>query len=290
MRRTSIWLALLLLLLAASAFAQDEEQEEVPYFQSPAFNAPIIIGWDDQSTAHIAQFEQAQSRAIIRTALVAESAPAAAAAADLAALLGAAAPPPVYSGKVNLADGTWHTLVYEIDAATTASVMARQAGDQAVVISFVESDPATRAVMLTLAQADDTAAEATAEIAVALETLAGASLSGLPAAGTVTLPSGDWLTYGDAELAAMGMVFGNDSYIALQTGAGSDLAALQILADAWNRTVLGFFITPDNSPYLALGLAVTFVILGALIFSFYWRSRGLRQDLALLEELAQPAD
>ena len=63
----------------------------------------------------------------------------------------------------------------------------------------------------------------------------------------------------------------------------SDLAAL---ADAYNRTLLGFFVTPDNSQYLALALAVVLVILGTLLGSLYWRERNVRKDLALLEELA----
>ena len=47
------------------------------------------------------------------------------------------------------------------------------------------------------------------------------------------------------------------------------------LADAYNRTLLGFFITPDNSRYLALGLAATFVILGLLVLgSLFWRERN----------------
>ena len=90
--------------------------------------------------------------------------------------------------------------------------------------------------------------------------------------------------YGGVSAAAMGMVFGNDSYVALQEG---QLGELPALAEAYNRTLLGFFITPDNSGYLALGLAVVAVILGTLVFSFFWRSRGLQKDLAMIEELAR---
>ena len=88
---------------------------------------------------------------------------------------------------------------------------------------------------------------------------------------------------GESEQAA-GSVFGNDSYIALRQGAPGDLAAL---ADAWQRTALGFFITPDNSLYLALGLAVSFAILGMLMLSWLWRGRQINKDLAMLRELAE---
>ena len=85
----------------------------------------------------------------------------------------------------------------------------------------------------------------------------------------------------------MGMVFGNDSYLALQAGPPGDLATL---ADAYNQALLGFFITPDNSSYLALGLAVVVLILGGLILSFGWRARSLDQDAALIQQLTQADD
>lgn len=267
--------------------AEDGEGASTPYFQSYAFNVPILKGWDDQSTDDIAQFQLAEARATIRTATVATSDAVAGAEAELAAITGAAAPQPSYRDKVNLADGTWQVLVYDVDDETTASVMARQAGARVVVISFVERDPAARTALLTLAQADDSLGDASPEIALAAEAIGGLALGELAEVGSETLASGEWVVYTGEGAAAMGMVFGNDSYVALQVGAPGDLAAL---ADAWNRTLLGFFITPDNSRYLALGLAVVIVILGTLVGSLYWRERNLRKDLALLEQLAQEGD
>jgi cell division protein FtsL len=42
---------------------------------------------------------------------------------------------------------------------------------------------------------------------------------------------------------------------------------------------------PDTTLYLLLGLAVTFLILGALILSMALRARSVQRDLRLLEEL-----
>ncbi|MCY3834518.1 MAG: hypothetical protein OXG85_16010 [Chloroflexi bacterium] len=245
---------------------------------------PILEGWDDQSGEDFAQFHQAEARATIRTAIAPAAEALDAAGAELSATFGFDLDPPVYQGRVNLADGTWHTLVYDIDAETTASVMARQDGGRGVVISFVERDAAARTLMLTIAQADDSLADASPEIAIALESLAGLSLSELQRADSQTLPSGEWTVYAGESVMAMGMIFGNDAYVALQMGEAGDLAAL---AEAYNRTLLGFFITPDNSQYLALGLAVVFVILAALVGSLYWREKNVQKDLALLRELAR---
>lgn len=282
MRSNSILPVLLLALLTVGIVAGQDDDISLRYFQSAAFNAPILEGWEDQSTEDVAQFYLPTAQTTIRTAIVRGGDAIAAAEADLARHLAMQIMPPVYQDKVNLADGTWAVLVYELDDATTASVMARQDNSQVVVVSFVERNPAARTVMLTIAQSDESQDAATAEITVALEALAGTSLNDLEESESLDLPSGHWTAHKSVAVSALGMVFGNDSFIALQEGEIGELAAL---ADAWNRTLLGFFVTPDNSDYLALGLIVVFVIMGTLLFSFVWRSRGIQKDLALIEAL-----
>lgn len=274
---------LCLLLIGGSASGSDHE-ETVPYYRSGAFNAPILVGWEDQSSDQIAQFQLAEAQATIRTALVTADDGLAAAQADLGDLLGQDIRQPLYNDKVNLADGTWHVLVFDIDEATTASVMTRRSDGGFIVISFVERDPARRTALLTIAQADDNLTDASPEIASAAMAIADVDMTYLAPVGIVALLSGEWIIYASDNVTAMGMVFGNDSYIALQMGEPGDLATL---ADAYNRALVGFFITPDNTRFLALGLAVTLVILATLVFSFSWRSRNLRQEMALLQQLAQ---
>ena len=282
-RRSSIAICVLLALLAYGAGAQDSG-DTVAYARTSGFNVPLLEGWEDQSTDEIAQFHLRAAKAVIRTALTEAKDALAGARAELEDSLGAALGEPAFAQKVNLADGTWHSLVFDIDADTTASAMARQDEAGIVVISLVESMPEARTLLLTLAQEDDTLEDATPEMALALESLTGAAFESLADTGSVNLPSGDWRVYGRDELRVMGMVFGDDSYVALQEGAADQL---ETLADAYNRTLLGFFITPDNSMFLALGLAATFAILGALLLSFWWRSRTITQDLALLRTLEE---
>ena len=275
---------ILVLLLGFTVAAQDAMTDDVPYLQSRSFNVPILDGWENHSSDDAAEFHLPEGSAVIRTALVDASDAREAAEAEIAKLAASEAGQPIYQGKVNLADGTWTVLVYDIDAETTASVMVRRAGPQFVVISFVEDDPSAKTLMLTMTQTNDALDDPTPEISLALEAISGASISDLRATGYEELPSGRWLILRSERLLALGTVFGNDSYIALQEGEIGDLAAL---ADAYNRTLLGFFITPDNSLYLALGLAVVFMILAALLLSFAWRSRGISKDLELIAELSR---
>ena len=280
---------LLALLLALATAGWASAQAEMPYFQSADFNVPILLGWENQSAPGIAQFSQPAGRATIRTTLAAGTDAPAAAAADLAGWLGLTAlAAPAYSGKVNLADGTWHVLAQEIDAERSASQLVRAAGDRFIVISFLESEPAARTWMLAIAQADETLHTPEAEIDSALQNMAQTRLSDLAALGTITLPAGDWLVFQSETTQAAGSSFGNDSFIALQTALPGELMPtdeLISLADAWQSTALGFFITPDNSPYLWLGVAVSLLILSVLVGSFAWRARAVQKDLAMLEQL-----
>ena len=165
--------------------------------------------------------------------------------------------------------------------------MARKVQTETVVISFVESDPELRTVMLTMAQAGVARDDARAEIETALDRLTSMAAGDFNSPVTKTLPSGDWLFYAGESATAMGMVFGNDSYLALTVGK---IDYLPLLADAYTTTLLGFFVTPDNTRYLMLGLAATAIVLFGLIFSFGWRARNLRKDLELIDELAQAED
>lgn len=282
MRLLKRLIALLLILLTTCISLAQEEATTLPYYQLSAFNVPILPGWEDQSTDTVAQFHLARVQATIRTAMAPLSDPLAASESDLRNVLGSDIGQTIYQGKVNLADGTWTVLVYQVDDNTTASVMARAENSQSVVISFIERDPSVRAAMLTIAQSGESSADPSAEIALALEALTDASLPDLEYAGRLPEPNPEWEVYIGENVSVAGMVFGNDSYVALIEGPN---VTLPILVMSFNSMLMGFFITPDNSGYLALALAAVFVILGGLIFSFYWRWRNLRQDVAMIARL-----
>ncbi|MCY4019382.1 MAG: hypothetical protein OXG39_08230 [Chloroflexi bacterium] len=280
-------LCLISILIFAGVVLAQGDEDTVPYIQLSAFNTPLLEGWENQSEDDFAQFHYAEAHATIRSALVEIGDPVAAARSDLRRAFGIELGEAIYQDKVNLADGTWNVLVYEPDAVASASVMARRAGSQSVVISFVESDPEARILMLTIAQSGDAREDAAAEIDLALSLLASNKPADLVETSALALPSGEWTRAGGAGAVGMGMVFGNDSFLAIGEGETGNLPKL---ADAYNRTVLGFFITPDNAGYLALALTASFAILALLILSFFWRSRNIQKDLELIESLNQAGD
>ena len=47
--------------------------------------------------------------------------------------------------------------------------------------------------------------------------------------------------------------------------------------------------TPDTSGYMIAGYAITFLVMALYVASIYLRSRNLKQDMTLLEEMEEPA-
>ncbi len=281
-RSIATLLVLLFSFAAIWTVAAEDGEETAAYVQAAAFNVPLLEGWENQSTEQVAQFHLGSSRATIRTALVPLADPLAAVEKELLETFDLQPGAPIYQDKVNLADGTWTVRAYQPNADISASVMARRIESKTVVISFVESDPAANIFLATIAQAGDTRDDPTTEIGIALEAFAATTIDERGEPSTLSLPSGSWRVFANEDFAAMGMVFGNDSYVAVSVGPSESLS---LLADAYYTTLLGFFITPDNSSYLALAMAAVIGILGVLIFSFYWRSRNIDKDLAMIESL-----
>lgn len=287
MVQTRYILAILWAIISVFGVMAQEDEEElpvIPYFQSYAFNVPILEDWEDQSTEDIAQFYQADTQVTIRTHVVDNRDSIAGAEEDLQAFFDSELPDPIYSEKVNLSDGTWAVLVYQIDDETTASAMSRQADGRSYVVSFIESDPDVEIIMATIAHADTAQETAIDEMSIAVETFTSTSADDLSDAETMILPSGEWVMQTADSVSTLGWVFGNDSYIAIADG---EIDNLPELANAYNTTLLGFFVTPNNANFLALGLAVSLGTLGILLFSIWWRARNLQKDLAVIQQLVE---
>lgn len=271
---------------AFGVIAQDDEEEPtIPYYQSSAFNVPILDGWENQSTDDFAQFYNPEMLATIRTHVVNSDDAIAGAKQDLETFLETDIDDPIYNEKVNLADGTWAVLVYEVDEDTIASAMARHQEGKVYVVSFIESHPDASIIMATIAHTNDTEDDdPTPEMATMVDTFTSANSNDLSVPEAMILASGEWTSQSVDDIQVLGWVFGNDSYLALADGTIDNLPEL---ANAYNTTLLGFFVTPDNSDFLALGLFISLGTLALLAFSIMWRSRNLQKDLAVIQQLVE---
>lgn len=289
----------LLLILALPIAAQDTQESEateaelpvIPYFKSSTgFNVPILEAWANQSDGATASFlnEELQARIFV-TAYDGLDEKAAIRRA-LEALLGAeasAAAESRYEGLVNLADGTWEQELF-LSGDQSVSALAKSREGRTYVVAFVESVPAAETWMFVIQNPPQiTEGDPLPGVREAAQIVLGLDLPAAPdAVEAVSLPSGVWTrasySVEAAEVAAFGLVFGSATYVALTTG---DTEAKAAAADAFNTVFLGFFLTPDNSIFLYLGLIVTAVIMLGLIGSMLWRVNNARKDARMLATL-----
>lgn len=300
-----VLLLALLLLLALPIAAQDAQENEaaeaeaelpvIPYFKSSTgFNVPILETWANQSDGATASFTNEELQARIFVTAYDGLDEKAAIRRALETLLGAeasAAAESRYEGLVNLADGTWEQELF-LSGDQSVSALAKTREGRTYVVAFVEAVPAAETWMFVVQNPPQTTeADPLPGVREAAQTVLSLELPAVPdAVEAVSLPSGTWTraSYSaeDAQVAAFGLVFGSATYVALTTG---DTEAKAAAADAFNTIFLGFFLTPDNSLYLYLGLIVTAVIMLGLIGSMLWRINNARKDARMLAALESSA-
>jgi len=83
----------------------------------------------------------------------------------------------------------------------------------------------------------------------------------------------------DGTLTAWTRIVGSSGYVLVTMNgeAPDDAAFFTILLD--------FFLTPETTDYLALGVVAVVVVIGALLLSLIVRARNLRKDMATLREI-----
>lgn len=294
----------LLLLLALPIAAQDAQENEaaeaeaelpvIPYFKSSTgFNIPILEAWANQSDGANASFTSEELQARIFVTAFDGLDEKAAIRRALEALLGAeaSAAESRYEGLVNLADGTWEQELF-LSGDQSVSALAKSREGRTYVVAFVEAVPAAETWMFVVQNPSQTTeGDPLPGVREAAQTVLGLDLPAAPnAVEAVSLPSGTWTrasySVEDSQVAAFGLVFGSATYVALTTG---DTEAKAAAADAFNTVFLGFFLTPDNSLYLYLGLIVTAVIMLGLIGSMLWRVNNARKDAKMLAALESSA-
>lgn len=291
-RKPFLALLLALLLFAAVPFvsAQDEADAEgptIPYFQTGIMNVPIPQeGWENQSEGDVALFVNEDLNATIRvqpvdTLLVEEAIPMA-----LEPIFGDALTEPIFEGQAALNTGNWYQQHYEFDETSITGVSILR-GDRTFVLLFWEDDPDYDVAHYIL-RTPLTEGSAEPDFAAAVEQaaleLGGQGLADEASTSEeLVLVSGDWTvsTYPDgAQLYAVEV--DRATYTALVRGNTADVAQA---VDGFYTVFEGFFTTPDNSEFLILGLAFTAVTMFVLLGSFALRYRGVRQDMALVEQL-----
>jgi hypothetical protein len=280
----TILLALLLtglMLAVGAAFAQETERDLVTLYSHPTERYHVFIppGWQDFSTPQFAQMERGM------TQMVGRSLPTGSVESALADTLAAFAPnladlTPTLLDPVTLNNGTWQIALYPpIEAGTLTGFVQRY--EDVTYVLLMRSGADSRPIFVPIPVEGGLSAAVEAAAA-----LAGFSEASVTSAGEEAVEVVDQaytpftLTTETGEVEAWARTVGGNALV-LVGGAAEDAAVFSI--------VLDFFITPETTSYLYLGVAVSAIVLGLLVLSMILRARGLRADLRTLQQLGADA-
>jgi hypothetical protein len=281
-----------LFLLAWPVMAQDDDGEAeplpvIPYYTSQEggqqFNIPIPSNWAvvDSNETLIRMASPAVDDSIY---VIAEEA----VNQDDAVLAGLERILPDhnfesrYQSSVTIDGLPWGNYVFDITEGGTVSAFARAQDDQTYVMYYINQDDTTEIYMPTV-EVDEEGA--------GLQTALEAIYPGFDAepqnTSEVRLSSGVWIR-NDFELEDGGELhtlhqerFGK-TYVVIENGDGTVIDAVN---KSLYTSLFGFFITPENTNYLILGLGATFGLIVILVISYMVRHRNAEKDLELIRQL-----
>ncbi len=286
---STFWLIVCLVIIFPVIAQEETEEDTVSYVQHPYFNVPKLYNWEEKSTDTLAQFVYLDFPAQIQTIAVETDKVDVGIKRAVLEATDIEVDTATYEGRVNLADGTWNLRVFQPDEVTTISAMGQVRDNLTYVISFIESSPDSNMQMLILRNEEDGEEDPTPAMREILSQFTQLDAESEPEDTTVhDLPSGEWAQFtfnvDDTPISILGMVFGNHTYL---TFAQGDIEQAPEMSNAFNTTVLGFFVTSDNTEFLYLALAVSFGLLILFGLSLWYRANNLRKDVQVIQQLAE---
>jgi len=294
MKKLLLFVCLLIGLIMPISAQEDEEEAPalppIPYFVAEnagrKFNVPVPFDWENVSSdPNIAHFAHPNGLGDIYSLPVDSQSPQSAAETAIKRILGDISLTARYSGQFQLDGNDWGKFAFSSELGTLTAFT--QTRDNVVYVLFYHY-PKTDHEFYFMAQnvLEDEASQS--GVLIALSSLY-PEIPETPQTETIVpLSNGDWTrqTYaiGEAQIVTLWQRRGGVVYIIVENGDG---AVVDGVNKALFTSLFGFFITPQNTAYLWLGLAVTFGIAGIFILSLFLRHRGLTRDEALVRELAK---
>jgi hypothetical protein len=273
------------LLFPVSARAQEGGVTTLAFFSHPTerYNILIPAGWDNLSgdgarmvnNALGAQIDAFALRGDVEERLRAWSSEA----------IGAPTLDLIHTSTVQLTTGQWMQRLYWLPESGTGAltVFSQRIDDVEYVITLSVREPIYSVVVpLESALTDPAGASGVVD-------------AGLAALGLEAERIGDVASEGRGATTwyRQALRVGDEDYTALVRRSG-ELTADIIVGPAGFASpeyaviltvVRDFFLTPDTTSYLALGLAAAFLLLGGFIALLFVRRRNLRRDEAVLREV-----
>lgn len=294
--KASRWLVVLLLLMLgiAPAGAQDANDDElpvIPYFTAyegtQQFNIPIPDGWQviDNDADYVQLSPTDADASIYVFAEQQDSTEAAVTDAVSRIFPDAGEPRELIQEQISLDGIRWDKSVFDVPDAGNISTFTRQQEGQYYVLAMVNPNPEEDYYILAVESEDVSEQES---LEAALNTLYPDFDAESPDSTSEVQFDNTWtrsaytLTNAGALHALHRTTEFNRTYAVVERGDGS-------LIDGINQdfftTLFGFFVTPENSNFLYLGLGVTGGLLLLLVGSIWMRHQSVQRDLKLIQQL-----
>lgn len=296
--RAVVIFALLLTTVALHAQEDEEELPEIPYFRgSSGFNVPILEleGWDNQHTDDDAIYINADLNTRINVTMVRTLDDNEAIQTAINALTDSEHSEPFVDTRIGLSTGTWTQQLFSTDDMSISS-FALVRGDRTFVVTLIEESPdynahqvAVRSPILSTTDDGTVLTDFAGGVDLAVQTFLGEDVSftltdsvDLSVLGLVSLQNQYSTDTNDVTVFAQEL-----EGITYATITTSDAETATQLGESVESVFLGFFITPDNTNFLYLGLTMVALIFGVLLGSMWLRYSNVQKDMALVEELSE---
>ncbi|MFW5709149.1 MAG: hypothetical protein ACOCX5_02895 [Chloroflexota bacterium] len=290
------WLFIgIMLILVWPVMAQDEADEPlpvIPYYTSSEsgqqFNIPIPSGWavtspDDEEFV-ILQSPGAPGE--IAVLAVEEESATAAIERGLARVDPERSATLLLEDTVNIDGITWTKTIYDLAAGGTLTAFSQQRDDVFYLLMFLNPQADIDFYMLASTGED---IDDTVPVEAVLREIYPEFDAEPDATREVELSNGTWIrseySFQDEPLYTLHQSSFGTTYAVIQFGGEGDM--LDSVNKALFTVLLGFFVTPQNTNFLTLGLIASFGLLAVLVGSILLRHRSLKKDIELMEQLRQ---
>lgn len=269
------FIALLMLsLLVALPVSAQEATEEAPtfvFYNSPndRFHVLIPPGWENRSTDAYAHFVSGTEQIYALPARTSDTTEGMQTALQT---IGVEVNPFAQS-EVRLSNGTWSQKLYTLEDGRAVTAFGQSFEGMTYTIAYVSENGARPL----LAQSDIV----TSGIAGALE-LVGAQIAPNDL-GELSADSAGWVqtsVAGDTAYSVTARQTGGATFVSVQPAETAQPPEV-----FFYTLLLDFFVTPETTDYMALGLAAVGLIMLVVLGTMWLRWRNLRQDMRTLDAL-----
>jgi len=288
--RLSLTLFILIALsVGISAQEDGEELPIIPYVSTSGaieqFNIPVPNGWRNVGTSDLPHLVTSDVEAGIYVVAVGSDELEPGVQTAIEQVIPDFDAEPRSVGELNMDGNIWTQTVYDLDDDTDVTAFSLLRDSVVYSLLYVNEEPSNFYMVATRPEEGGVEAGITEALGNLYPSFAGEPIS----TTEVELSNGTWLRQDYEEIngqpvSVLGQLRGNTTFVVVEQGEANKIERVN---KAYYTVLFGFFVTPESTSYLYMGLATVFGFAGFLILSMVLRYRNAVKDTELIRQLAQ---